>query len=312
MKEYYVTGAAKFQAEWEEKCAKLWSELTVKEQRLIVPIQPPYTEERVVAFLAELRKTTESRRWSVPSLFQKKVPFPTSGVRYWKMVEIPGKNYSIGKYPVTQALWERVMGKNPSHFKGSNRPVERVSWLDCVLFCNKLSEMEGLEKVYTLPDGLEQELHDQTEDSNVEELSKEVSQNREANGYRLPTEVEWEYAARGGEHSLFSGGDDLAEVAWVQENSDWRTHSVGQKQCNGFALFDMSGNVDEWCWDWDEYDHPDIPTEGISGPSTGTHRVFRGGSWLDDERNTQLSSRNSDISSRRCPTRGVRLCRTIR
>ena len=111
-----------------------------------------------------------------------------------EMVEIPGKNYEIGKYQVTQAVWESVMGNNPSEFKGRSRPVDSVNWLDCVLFCNKLSEKEGLEKVYTLPDGLEEALKYQANiwfDDKVDELSKEVSQNLESNGYRLPGEWEW-------------------------------------------------------------------------------------------------------------------------
>ena len=160
---------------------------------------------------------------------------PYSSFLSKEMVEVPGKKYSIGKYQVRQALWESVMGYNPSDFKGSSRPVENVSWMDCVLFCNKLSEKEDLEKVYTLPEGVEQALNNQTdeEDENVDELSNDVSQNLESNGYRLPTEWEWWFAAKANQDFEYSGSDDIDEVAWYDENSNEETHGVGQKKPNG-------------------------------------------------------------------------------
>ena len=182
---------------------------------------------------------------------------PTTLEEMRAMVEIPEKNYSIGKYQVTQALWESVLGNNPSHFKGSSRPVEKVSWFDCVAFCNKLSEIEGLDEVYLIN-------------------GEEVACNLEADGYRLPTEWEWYFAATANQTCMYAGSDHFEEVAWTRENSDGETHPVGQKQCNGFGLFDMSGNVNEWCWDW----HGDeTPTEDNTGPSSGLFRVLRGSSF---------------------------------
>ena len=202
------------------------------------------------------------------------------------------RKYSIGRYPVTQDLWGWVMEDNPSKFKGSNRPVEQVSWFDCVAFCNKLSEREGLEKAYLIN-------------------GKDVQCTFDADGYRLPTEAEWECAGRGGESYLYSGSNNIDEVAWYSGNSNKETQGVGQKKGNGFGLFDMTGNVFELCWDWFEY-YSSAPTEDPTGATTGTDRVLRGGSWSFGARDTRLSRRFLDSPSCRGDNLGFRLCRTIR
>ena len=155
-------------------------------------------------------------------------------------------DYYIGKYEVTQALWKAVMGNNPSNFKGDNLPVEKVSWDDCQEFISKLNRITGK----TL---------------------------------RLPTEAEWEYAARGGNNSRgyqYSGSNNLSDVAWFRGNSGGKPHAVGTKQPNELGIYDMSGNVDEWCQDWYWYGAYSSSSQvNPTGANSGSYRVCRGGSW---------------------------------
>jgi formylglycine-generating enzyme required for sulfatase activity len=153
-------------------------------------------------------------------------------------------DYYIGKYEVTQALWKAVMGKNPSLFKGDNLPVEQVSWDDCQEFISKLNRITG--KIF-----------------------------------RLPTEAEWEYAARGGNKSRgyqYSGSNNLLDVAWCGDNSGSKTRAVGTKQPNELGIYDMSGNVDEWCQDW-KGAYSSSSQVNPTGANSGSYRVCRGGSW---------------------------------
>ena len=154
-------------------------------------------------------------------------------------------DYYIGKYEVTQALWQAVMGKNPSKFKGDNLPVENVSWDDCQEFISKLNSVTG-------------------------------------KAFRLPTEAEWEYAARGGNKSRgyqYSGSNNFLDVAWFKDNSGSKTHAVGTKQPNELGIYDMSGNVWEWCQDWYGAYSSSSPVNP-TGANSGSVRVLRGGSWL--------------------------------
>ena len=200
--------------------------------------------------------------------------------------EVQLSSFYLGKFPVTQDIWEDVMGGNPSYFKGPRRPVERVSWFDAAVFCNALSERRGYEPCYfSAPDF--QSLYGKI--SNGYELPNEgdVFRKVEAIGYRLPTEAEWEYAARGGKDPEkrpkyeYAGGNKLDEVGWYDDNSHRETKPVGLKLPNELGLFDMSGNVWEWCEDWGEWEK-DLPTGKFVNPrglEKGTHRVQRGGSW---------------------------------
>ena len=175
--------------------------------------------------------------------------------------------FYMGKYPVTQKEWTAVMGSNPSYFKGDNLPVHRTSWFDAVDYCNRLSQKEGLTSAYTISGS-----------GNY----RTVTWNRNANGYRLPTEAEWEYAARGGNGSLgnylYSGSNNVDEVAWYDENSGGSTQNVGTKKPNGLGLYDMSGNVFELCWDW-YGDYSSGAQTDPTGAFSGSLRVLRGGHY---------------------------------
>ena len=209
-------------------------------------------------------------------------------------VEI-SRDFYVGKYPVTQELWEAVMGNNPSHFKGEDCPVENVTWFDCVEFCNKLSELENKELAYIIN-------------------GENVTCNWTAKGYRLLTEGEWEYCARGGEYHLYAGSDNVDKVAWYRANSGGKTHPVGQKKPNGFGLYDMSGNVFEWCWDWfDRKVYQSRPVTGGKltsdprGPTSSSYRVFRGGYWSNDSDSMQASFRSYYSPTARSNSIGFRL-----
>ena len=194
--------------------------------------------------------------------------------------------YQISQTPMTQRQYTAVIGENPSSNKNSDlHPVESVSWFDAVRFCNALSQRCGLEEAYTIGGGDE----------------PQVSCRFDAHGFRLPTEAEWEYAAKAGQDFKYSGSDEPAEVAWYDGNSGGKTHPVGQKKPNAWGLYDMSGNVWEWCWDWydkDEYQNR-VSLSGDKmtivnqpeGPKTGVHLVLRGGSYYDDSGVLRTSSR---------------------
>lgn len=182
-------------------------------------------------------------------------------------------DYYIGQTEVTQELWEAVMGSNPSYFKGDNqRPVEKVSWNDCQEFIEKLNRLTG-------------------------------------KNFRLPTEAEWEYAARGGNKSKgykYSGSNNPDIVAWYDDISRGETHPVAQKQANELGLYDMSGNVWEWCKDW--YDgYSSNSQNNPIGASTGSHRVLRGGSWGNFARFVRVSFRLNGTPGSRNGSFGLRL-----
>ena len=181
-------------------------------------------------------------------------------------------DYYMGKYEVTQALWKTVMGSNPSYSKGDNLPVEEVSWNDCQEFISKLNSLTGKK-------------------------------------FRLPTEAEWEYAARGGKKSRgyqYSGSSNISDVAWYDGNSGNKTHPVGTKQANELGIYDMTGNVWEWCQDW-YYSYVSSSQTNPTGAVSGSSRVRRGGSWSSLAKYCRSSYRNFGTSDCRYYYLGLRL-----
>ena len=170
------------------------------------------------------------------------------------------QGFQMLKFEVTQAQWEAVMGSNPSSYSGDNNPVEIVSWDDCQSFISKLNELA--------PD----------------------------HTYRLPTEAEWEYCCRAGSDTKYSYGDDegqFGDYAWYYDNSDSKTHPVGQKKPNAWGLYDMHGNVWEWVLDWYDRDYyENSPGTDPQGPDSGSFRVLRGGGWSNDADNCHSADRN--------------------
>ena len=165
------------------------------------------------------------------------------------MIAVPGKEFSILATEVTQELYESVMGENPSNFKEEkNLPVEQVSWYDAVVFCNKLSVIDGLVPVYSVLNKTDVSEWGYVPNKG-NQMYKYVTQDENANGYRLPAVEEWQYAAKGGQEFNYSGSYNSDEVGWYYDNSENKTHPVAQKKPNGYGLYDMSGNVGEWCWD---------------------------------------------------------------
>jgi len=212
--------------------------------------------------------------------------------------------FMMSRTQVTMKQYRVVMGYNPSLFRGPDMPVEQVSWYDAVKFCNELSRLEGLDPCYS-------------------GSGSNMDCNFAARGYRLPTEAEWEYACRAGTETDFHTGNmthqekepldpALDRAGWYGGNSEGSTHPVGRKEANAFYLYDMHGNVWEWCWDWyaNNY-YASSPVEDPRGPASGSTRVLRGGFWNAYTRSCRSAHRNgSNIGSRLSDHGGFRLVRT--
>ena len=192
--------------------------------------------------------------WCAPGKFEMGSPIGETGrfdneVRHSVSIT---KGFWIGKYEVTQRQWESVMRNNHSRFKGPDNPVENVSWHDCDIFIRRVNQALGI-------------------------------------GARLPTEAEWEYACRAGSDAPVAGSGVIADMAWYDLNSDNQTHEVGRNQPNAWGLYDMHGNVLEWCRDW----FSNSPSEAVDpkGPPSGSFKVLRGGCWFFYERDCRSAYR---------------------
>lgn len=244
-----------------------------------------------------------------------------------EMVEVPAGHFFIGdtthqiqvpsfhlaKYPVTQALWLAVMGgENPAYFKGSNRPVEQVSWYDAAAFCNALNEQCGYAPPYFADEGLKKPL-DITMTLSIEYPETiPVFIDLQAAGFRLPSEALWEYAAIGARPRAvftYAGGNNLDELGWYRENSHNQTQPVGLKLPNELGLYDLSGNVWEWCEDQYQNNSEKIPQDAspwLQGEK-GSYRVLRGGSWINNAPYCRPSRRGDNNPSDRYDLYGFRV-----
>lgn len=177
------------------------------------------------------------------------------------------QSFYLGRFPVTQALYLEITQEDPSTFKGKRLPVETVTFTDAAVFCNKLSAYNGLTPCYT-----------------IEDESDEIVFDASANGFRLPTEAEWEYACKAGTKGIRY--DELEHIAWYKGNSGNKTHPVGEKKPNAWGLYDMLGNVWEWC------------TDLYDTKVYGTYRIFRGGGFCDEERSVMATTRRRSHPSK--------------
>jgi formylglycine-generating enzyme required for sulfatase activity len=189
------------------------------------------------------------------------------------------KFFYLGVYEVTQGQWQAVMGNNPSKFKGKDNPVEQVSWKDIQVFIRRLNQKEGHSR------------------------------------YRLPTEAEWEYAARARSTSIYYFGDDesqLGDYEWYRANSGNTTHPVGQKRPNAWGLYDILGNLTEWAEDWfGETYYANSPSVDPTGPSSGSMRALRGGCWASDARGSRSAYRGGNSPDYSDQIEGFRLALSL-
>lgn len=245
------------------------------------------------------------------NLHKHMVPIEGGTFQMAKDYEVTLTQFEMCRYPVTQALWREVMGSDPEelYFTGFDRPAEKVHWYDAITFCNRLSEACDLAQAYLI----DPHKKDPQNKSSFDGLKWSVSLIPGAKGYRLPTEAEWEYAARGDKFDLggeYSGSADLDEAGWYDDNSYGETQPAACKGPNALGLYDLSGNVWEWCQDW--YDsYPSGRHSNPIGPDHGLNRVNRGGCWRFSTVNARVSNRDNWRPGYRLSYLGFRLARSF-
>ena len=309
--------------EWDEWTVKTpASILAAGEEQRICKLDASHTDERAIARLTSLIETVEVLGGSFM--------YGRNGTTIHEDDTLtPVSTFNMGKHPVTQGQWKAVMEENPSVFDGTNKrdfvnggyiaatptfnrdnlPVEAVSWYDVLVFANKLSEQDGLQPAYKIKESTDPAVWGAVPETNNDAAWDAVEVVTGANGWRLPSEYQWEFAAKGGRnlkdytgteadtYFLYSGSnlDELGDFAVHYENSEGRTHEVGERKPNELGLYDMSGNVLEWCFEMRD--------------ETSANRVIRGGSWFNSAPTARSANRGSERPFIRYSNIGFRLVR---